>query len=332
MGVSCSCNEQLSTALEDQQIVEELTKAVSSSSVAEAVESIQAPPTETSENQVVESQAVALSKAEVPAEVEAFYAETKSLLEANAVPEVPSSTGWQDISKPSAKVFLKSKAAPARDCVYFHIQSQDQVPKLPMLEVAEGKITCGAIPTVWATKHWPLWFPFCDSVEMLRFYSPTSMLVQVKLKVLFVTLDFVLFLGIKDLIDTKGFVEVVFRSPPEGSEGKEWMGITVPPLAGSLPRICIAFAGFKAYPKTETNVEVEYQAEMLDTAGAPQWIKIFIFQQLSIRIIPELVKFQQKIPGSPLHRYLNSELTQESRDFLFGLHKKFQDHLARRTA
>jgi len=271
------------------------------------------------------------AEGEAEAEAEAFYAETRRLVEATASPEV-SSSGWKDISKPTAKVWWKSKTHPARDVVFMKIQSEDQVPKMSMLEMQEGKILSGAIPTAWAVKHWNMWFPFCDDVVMLRFFNPANMIVQVKLKVLFLTLDFVIYFAVKDLLASEGCIEIVLRSPPEGSEGQEWNGITVPPLPGSFPRVCIEYARIQARPKTMTSLDVSTQVEIVDMGAAPSWAKVFLFQQLAIRIVPQLVKFQDKIPGSALDKYLNSTIDAESRDFLHRIHKSVKDHVAGKAA
>eukprot|EP00440_Ansanella_granifera_P007036 gb/GFBE01007623.1/.p1 GENE.gb/GFBE01007623.1/~~gb/GFBE01007623.1/.p1 ORF type:complete len:385 (+),score=73.07 gb/GFBE01007623.1/:1-1155(+) len=271
-------------------------------------------------------------------EVEIFLREITRLVEADEIPRDKdnaglAASGWREISKPTAKVFYKAKRSPARDCLFMGIESQDQVPWLPLLEVKDGKIACGAIPTLWATPHWPLWFPFCESNVLLRRFSPSSFICKVTLKVMFLTLDFVLFVCIKDKLHTaEGILEVFVKSPPLGSENQEWMGITVPPKTGSLPRICVRHSRIQVRPTGPATVSVNVQAELDDVSGAPEWVKTFIFQQLAVRIIPELVKFQRKIPGSPLDEFLNGAGEQcagaEDLEFIRGLHRSIEKFVA----
>lgn len=269
--------------------------------------------------------------------MESLLTECARAIEEDSVPSEPSqlaSSGWRDISKPSAKVFYKAKTGPARDCISMNIRSQDQVPDLPLLKVQNGLIKCGAIPTMWATPYWNLWFPFCDSTKMLRLVSPSRFVVHIILKVMFLTLDFILCIGIEDRLEDKGSIDVIVQSPPPGSENTQWLGITVPPKSGSLPRICIRHARVEARPTGRGRVDLSTQAEIDDLSGAPQWLKVFIFQQLAIRLIPELVKFQEKIPGSPLDKYLNEKgdgcVDADALDFIFGVNSSIEGFLAKR--
>lgn len=212
----------------------------------------------------------------------------------------------RDISKPSAKVLFTHKSDPPRDMVLFSINSKEQVATIPLLNIKDNKIVCGTIPTVWAIPHWPLWFPFCESNKLLRRFSPSSFIMNCTLKVLFLRIDFVVLVDIADKLHTEEeCLEILMRSPPAGSEGEEWMGITVPPKCGSLPRICIRESRLKMRPTASDQFQCDLQLEMDDPAQAPTWAKVFVFQQLGLRIIPEMCKFQPKIPGSPLDTYLN---------------------------
>eukprot|EP00930_Biecheleria_cincta_P085073 TRINITY_DN74499_c0_g1_i1.p1 TRINITY_DN74499_c0_g1~~TRINITY_DN74499_c0_g1_i1.p1 ORF type:complete len:389 (-),score=79.07 TRINITY_DN74499_c0_g1_i1:37-1203(-) len=271
--------------------------------------------------------------------VESLLKECVRAIEEDAVPSDSSqlaASGWRDISKPSAKVYYKAKTGPARDCISIKVRSQDQVPELPLLKVQNGHIRCGAIPTVWATSYWNLWFPFCDSTKMLRLVSPTRFICQIILKVMFLTLDFIICVCIEDRLEDKGSVDVMIQSPPPGSENKQWLGITVPPKSGSLPRICIRNARVEARPTSPGNVDLFTQAEMDDVSGAPQWLKTFVFQQLAIRIVPDLVKFQGKIPGSPLDKYLNGKgdgcVDADALDFMFAINRNIEDFLSKRPS
>ncbi|CAK9015830.1 unnamed protein product [Durusdinium trenchii] len=190
--------------------------------------------------------------------------------------------------------------------VLFSINSKEQVATIPLLNIKDNKIVCGTIPTVWAIPHWPLWFPFCESNKLLRRFSPSSFIMNCTLKVLFLRIDFVVLVDIADKLHTEEeCLEILMRSPPAGSEGEEWMGITVPPKCGSLPRICIRESRLKMRPTASDQFQCDLQLEMDDPAQAPTWAKVFVFQQLGLRIIPEMCKFQPKIPGSPLDTYLN---------------------------
>eukprot|EP00931_Biecheleriopsis_adriatica_P116013 TRINITY_DN91728_c0_g1_i1.p1 TRINITY_DN91728_c0_g1~~TRINITY_DN91728_c0_g1_i1.p1 ORF type:complete len:392 (+),score=74.38 TRINITY_DN91728_c0_g1_i1:34-1209(+) len=270
-------------------------------------------------------------------EVQTLIGEISRLAEADAAPNDPTglgASGWRDISKPTAKVLYKAKSNPARDCVFMGMESQDQVPWLPLLEMEGSRITCGAIPTLWATPHWPLWFPFCESNVILKRFSPSSFICQVTLKVMFLSLDFILFVGIEDKLNSEEqCIEVLIKSPPAGSEDQEWMGITVPPKKGSLPRICVCYARNQVRPTGPNSVSVTAQCELEDVSGAPQWLKSFIFQQLAVRILPELVKFQRKIPGSPLDNFLNGSgdgcIDAEGLDYIRELNRSIEAFTAR---
>merc|ERR1712187_774677 len=93
-------------------------------------------------------------------------------------PSEAKSWGWSDVSKPSAIVYYKSKPKSdiqaLRDCVVMMIRSQDQVPDLPLLNMQDGRIKNGVIPTLWAVEYWSLWFPFCNSSSVLKRFSPES--------------------------------------------------------------------------------------------------------------------------------------------------------------
>eukprot|EP00438_Fugacium_kawagutii_P032844 Skav224536 [mRNA] locus=scaffold388:754282:779504:+ [translate_table: standard] len=210
----------------------------------------------------------------------------------------------RDISKPTAKVLFLHKANPARNSSHganawrSRRSQQDQVATIPLLEVKEDRIVCGTIPTIWAMPHWPLWFPFCDSCRLLRRFSPSCFVMNCTLKVLFLHIDFICFVDITDKLHTsEECLEILMRSPPPGSEGQEWMRTTIPPKCGSLPRICVRNAALRLRPTAHDQFQCDLQMELDDPAGAPQWVKVFVFQQLAIRIIPELCKFQSKIPG-----------------------------------
>merc|ERR1712039_656253 len=111
----------------------------------------------------------------------------------------------------------------------------------------------------------------------------------------------------------------------------EWLGITVPPKIGVLPRVCVRHALCTAWPTSLDNFNISIQCEIEDVAGAPQWVKVFLFQQLAIRVIPEVVKFQEKIPGSALDRYLNGKgddcVDAEGLEFIHGLYASITSFL-----
>ncbi|CAJ1376302.1 unnamed protein product [Effrenium voratum] len=213
----------------------------------------------------------------------------------------------KDISKPTAKVLYKAKTKPARDCVEISLRSEEQVPYIPLLEMKEERIQSGIIPTIWAVPHWPLWFPFCESNTEVKRFSPSCWIMHVKLKVLFFCVDFLLFASVDDLLESEGRITVSMRSPPPGSEGEQWMGVTVPPRLGALPRVCLHNAFLDCKPTGHGKFDVNLRLELEDPAGAPQWVKTFVFQQMAIRILPDLCKFQGKIPGSALDHFLNNK-------------------------
>lgn len=246
------------------------------------------------------------------------------------------SKGWRDISKTGSNVFFKAITKPARDCVCMVIASKDQVPKMPLLTIQNGKIIDGVMPTIWAVEHWKLWFPFCESTEILKRFSPECFIVKVCLKVMLFSVDFIAFISIEDKLSTDNYIDVIVRSPPVGSEGQEWMGITVPPRVGIFPRVCLNFSHMKVKPETMESMNVDAQAEIVDVGGIPQWVKVFFFQQLSIRLIPELVKFQKQIPGSALDKFLNGTgegcVDAEGLVFIKRLYKSISDFVGHSTS
>ena len=70
-----------------------------------------------------------------------FFNETLQLALVDSPPREHSqakSLGWRDISKPSAKLYHKTKSNPSGDCIFLCICSQDQVPKLPLLTLQDS--------------------------------------------------------------------------------------------------------------------------------------------------------------------------------------------------
>lgn len=270
---------------------------------------------------------------------------TKMLSEIRAAIQEQDFSTARDISKPTAKVLFLHKPGRPSDLVSMSITSKDQVPTIPLLEVKDDKIVCGTIPTIWALPHWPMWFPFCESNKVLRRFSPSCFVINCTLKVLFLRVDFILFVNIADKLHTsEECLEILMRSPPPGSEGQHWMGVTIPPKCGSLPRICLINSALRLKPTAMDQFQVDLQMELDDPAGAPQWVKTFIFQQLAIRIIPELCKFQSKIPGSSLDKFLNGRcdgkshaagaevIDQEGLDYIFNLQRSIENYVTSKTS
>lgn len=269
---------------------------------------------------------------------------TKMLSEIRAAIREQDFSTARDISKPTAKVLFLHKPNPPSDLVLMSITSKDQVPTIPLLEVKDERIVCGTIPTIWALPHWPMWFPFCESNKVLRRFSPSCFVIDCTLKVLFLRIDFILFVDIADKLHTsEECLEILMRSPPPGSEGQQWMGVTIPPKCGSLPRICLRNAALRLKPTAMDQFQVDLQMELDDPAGAPQWAKIFVFQQLAIRIIPELCKFQSKIPGSSLDKFLNGRcdgradagtevIDQEGLDYIFNLQRSIENYVTSKSS
>jgi len=264
----------------------------------------------------------------------------KMLAEIRAAIQAQDFSAARDISKANAKVMFLHKANLSRDLVQFSINSKDQVPTIPLLEVKDEKIVCGTIPTIWALHYWPLWFPFCESNKLLRRFSPSSFVMNCTLKVLFLRLDFVLFIDIADKLHTsEECLEILMRSPPPGSEGQEWMGITVPPKCGSLPRLCVRDSSLRLKPLSMDHYQCDLQMDLEDQANAPQWAKVFVFQQLAVRILPELCKFQSKIPGSALDKFLNTRgpgggdtvetIDPDGLEYIFNMQKSIEKFVAK---
>jgi len=265
----------------------------------------------------------------------------KMLAEIGAAIQAQDFSAARDISKATAKVMFLHKANLSRDLVQFSINSKEQVPTIPLLEVKDEKIVCGTIPTIWALHYWPLWFPFCESNKLLRRFSPSCFVMNCTLKVLFLRLDFILFIDIADKLHTsEECLEILMRSPPPGSEGQEWLGITVPPKCGSLPRLCVRDASLRLKPLSMDHYQCDLQMDLEDQANAPQWVKVFVFQQLAVRILPELCKFQSKIPGSALDKFLNTRgpggsggegetIDPDGLEYIFNMQKSIEKFVAK---
>lgn len=350
MGVACSCQ----TVVEDQSTeLVSCAKPDGATSELKEKDRQESPSVSDASTKAAREESQALSSSfhleKVDTEKEEAILEqldgsdsTKMLSEIRkAIQEQDFSTA-RDISKPTAKVLCVHKTNPPSDLVLMSITSKDQVPTIPLLEVKDDKIVCGTIPTIWALPHWPMWFPFCESNKVLRRLSPSCFVINCTLKVLFLRIDFILFVDIADKLHTsEECLEILMRSPPPGSEGQQWMGVTIPPKCGSLPRICLINSALRLKPTAMDQFQVDLQMELDDPAGAPQWVKTFIFQQLAIRIIPELCKFQSKIPGSALDKFLNGRhgadagaevIDQEGLDYIFNLQRSIENYVTSKTS
>lgn len=280
-----------------------------------------------------DDEARAVSSTEkVRLEVETFMAKIVRCADEDAPPDNErdlKASGWSDISKPSARIFyrMKKKEGIDLDCVGFKIKSIDQLPSLPLFELKDRAIRSGVLPTLWAVQHYNLWFPFCTGSKIIKRFSPECCICQIFLKVLFYNIDFVVFLSVHDYLKTKGFIQILMKSAPAELSGKVWLDVQLPPEGNRVRRVEINLFRLKLDPKEMDQIQTESQLEMVDF-GAPRWLKVFLFQQLSLRIMPQVSGFQKKIPGSPLDSFLNgsadTDIEPESKKWMLELHDSIE--------
>eukprot|EP00927_Polykrikos_kofoidii_P080589 TRINITY_DN77498_c0_g1_i1.p1 TRINITY_DN77498_c0_g1~~TRINITY_DN77498_c0_g1_i1.p1 ORF type:complete len:396 (+),score=41.83 TRINITY_DN77498_c0_g1_i1:180-1367(+) len=237
--------------------------------------------------------------------------------------------GWRNASPPTAKVFLKFQKRPPRVLVSLDLKSQDQVSSFPLLVVDGKRVKGGAMPIFWCIGSWPSWFPFCVNARRIAQPAPDRAFWVVKFKIGLMTTDLFVFTALMDRLDIAGCVDMVMMSPPTGSEGKKWMGVTVPEHTAQY-RVELVTYRISVFPSSMSSARVRVQSE---TGGALlssiEWISLVFWRTVSSRVAPLIVKVQHNYDGSEIDHYLNGsqEGRQAERQMLFDLAGRLQASL-----
>mmetsp|Transcript_94929 Transcript_94929/g.167584 ORF Transcript_94929/g.167584 Transcript_94929/m.167584 type:complete len:437 (-) Transcript_94929:27-1337(-) len=243
-------------------------------------------------------------------------------------------SGWLDCSKKTARVFMAARPQRPgepfpRIVVCIQCRTQDQVPSLPLIQAREGRISGGAVPIYLSVEHWPIWFPFCDSCELLNRISPSRAVWRMRFKVVGLSIEMIVLVVFNDLLDTEGCIEVLMTSPPYGMNGRRWLGTVMPEARSRFQNECVSFrlAGF---PTSEEHCDVEFQCEQYDLAkeGLTRLI-IWVWQFLSTRVTGTIVWMQRRFLGSALDEDYNGEeeIQRGIRNVILNLHEHMLRHL-----
>lgn len=256
-------------------------------------------------------------------------------------PEELLASGWQEHPKRGLRIFLAAQERARREpyprvAVYIKSKSQDQVASFPLVRVESGydshpaQLRGGGLVIYFSMKYWPVWFPFSQKVTLLKQISPFEQIWVHQLKVLWFTVDQVVLFALQDKLETEGCIEVLMRSPPEGMEGKQWLGVTIPKSDARF-RTQIASMRLAGYPTSADHSDFEFQCEIYDPFKAGiNWIVVMFWQTLAPKILPLILKMQAKFEGSDMDKYYNSgddpngKATQEA---FISLHSKIQKFL-----
>lgn len=261
---------------------------------------------------------------------ETLVRDTQRYLEANQPPSDTGSlraSGWRDVSKPTAKVFLLYQ--PDRVVANIDVQTRQQLPSFPILEVNGDEIKGGAIPIFWKIGQWPTWFPFCESATLLTRLAADREVWHVKFRIAILTVDMVLFVALIDRLDTDGCVDIIMRSPPLGSEGQSWLGVQVPEVSGKFRCCCNAYR-ISLWPTSKYEGRVRVHSEM--DGGCPssfEWIGTLFWQTVSTRVIAMIAKVQSRWSGSKLDVHFGSSDAKDERQVFLGINERLDEFLAR---
>merc|ERR1719217_1309328 len=111
------------------------------------------------------------------------------------------------------------------------------------------------------------------------------------------------------------------RSPPLGMEGRQWLGITVPPKSAKFRNQMVSLR-LAAYPRSNDHAQVIFQCEIYDpwTSGV-NWIIVFFWQTIATRVMPMIMKMQSRFAGSQLERQYNASDEQSAavREAMLGV-------------
>jgi len=237
--------------------------------------------------------------------------------------------GWRDASRPSAKLFLRFLKNPRKMHVVVKVCTQDQTKHFPLVDApVGGRFQGGAIPIFWALGQWPLWFPFCDSTELLSQPAPDRAIWRVRFKIAMITVDAVLCCCLLDKLETTGCVEVVMWSPPNSKAGQEWLGITVPKdTAQFRAEFCALRLSLRATGPAQG--EVRLQCDMYDNIGL-DWLSVLFWQTACTRVVPLIARMQAKFAGSAIDKfYTGKDSDPNLRRLINDLGRRMHDRLSR---
>lgn len=238
--------------------------------------------------------------------VDAFVEDTMRLVRETRPPTDPEelrAAGWKDVSTPTAGVFLKFNKETKHSYVLLKIRSQDQAASLPFIQVSNGRVEACATAIFLAFGFWPLFMPFCESSTLLRRLGPGHEIYLLKWKVLGFVIDEVLSVMYVDNLDKDGTTVTMMRTAPEGSEGRQWLGIQVPELTGRA-RVVIPAMALTTRPSTMDSGVFEFQADLIDEYQV-EWIGKLFWQALATKIISPVCKMMSKFDGSAIDDYYN---------------------------
>eukprot|EP00929_Paragymnodinium_shiwhaense_P066820 TRINITY_DN33572_c0_g1_i2.p1 TRINITY_DN33572_c0_g1~~TRINITY_DN33572_c0_g1_i2.p1 ORF type:complete len:380 (-),score=25.55 TRINITY_DN33572_c0_g1_i2:178-1260(-) len=185
--------------------------------------------------------------------------------------------GWKDASRPSARLFLQFLKSPAKCLASISVETQEQAPDIPLVDVKAGSVCGGFVPIFWAIQYWPSWFPFCKSAERVAYLSADRQVWHLRFQIAFISLDVVLCCNLVNNLETTGTIDFVMWSPPNSLAGKPWIdGIVLPKNAATL-RVEMVSLRLSLRPTGRLQASVCSQFEMFDTVGI-EWIYTLFWQ------------------------------------------------------
>eukprot|EP00746_Dinoflagellata_sp_MGD_P165633 gnl/MRDRNA2_/MRDRNA2_95018_c0_seq1.p1 gnl/MRDRNA2_/MRDRNA2_95018_c0~~gnl/MRDRNA2_/MRDRNA2_95018_c0_seq1.p1 ORF type:complete len:458 (-),score=86.21 gnl/MRDRNA2_/MRDRNA2_95018_c0_seq1:228-1601(-) len=245
-------------------------------------------------------------------------------------------SGWQEHSKAGIEIYLaaqkriKDEPCP-RIGVYLKSKTQDQVASFPMVLTETGckppRLRGGGLVIYYCMKCWPLWFPFSQKTRLLKQISPFQQVWLHQIKVLWFTVDNIFLFALQDKLSTDGCIEVLMRTPPDGMDGKQWLGVTIPKTEAKF-RVQIASMRLAGYPTSMDHCDFVFQAEIYDPLkGGINWITVMFWQTIAARCLPMILKMQAKFDGSVMDKYYNAgddRHGKETGEAFIDLHDRIQ--------
>lgn len=259
-------------------------------------------------------------------------------------PEALLASGWQDHSKNRIQIFLSAQDR-IRDepfprvGIYIKAKTQDHAKSFPLTLVDEGcgcrYLRGGGLVIYYCMKYWPLWFPFSQKVKLLKQISKFQQVWLHQLKVLWFTVDNIFLFTLQDKLGTDGCIEVLMRSPPEGMEGRTWLGVVLP-KSEARARVQVASMRLAGYPTSMDHCDFEFQCEVYDPfKGGVNWIVVMFWQTIASKIIPMILKMQAKFDGSDMDKYFNDGTDKhgkQTKEGFIDLHSHIQKFLGDKAA
>lgn len=241
--------------------------------------------------------------------------------------------GWKYDKTSSSQVWSKfpKDPPPARVLGDIRLNTIDQVPDFPLAIVTEqGELMGGAGPVYLSVGTWPSWFPFMHKCTKLGTLTDTEEIWHVEAKVAMFKADCVVMGSYQDRLDDLGQLQVVFIAPPAGSEGEQWLGITVPQKVGPL-RIPVNKMRLTLQPTTEGSSVVHFQVDHVDILGL-EWVAKMVFSTLSKMVVPQIRKQIQAFSGSALEAFLRDPANVRRKTLYIEMHRRVREFVARRNA